>query len=63
MPKIKIKDLPKNQKVSKSEIKNIKGGYALYAASPLPIPYTANTSFIRTNQPILSPISTYADVW
>jgi hypothetical protein len=57
MPKIKIKDLPKGQKISKAELKKIKGGYSFYSASPLPIPYTANYSFFT---PIVKPGGTVA---
>jgi len=65
MAKIKIKDLPKNQKISKAELKKVKGGYfARTSVLPVPIPYTADFSRIsRTSTQLLSPISQYADTW
>jgi hypothetical protein len=52
MAKIKIKDLPKSMKVSKSELKNVKGGYlrvsySYYSAyQPLTMYPTSGLSFI-----------------
>jgi len=67
MAKIKIKDLPKNQKISKAELKKVRGGYyARISLDPgqdgnIPISYTADVTQIRTQ--FLSPISQYADTW
>jgi hypothetical protein len=53
MPKIKIKDLPKNQKISKSELKTVKGGIIVqYSAFGASTPLRTSYSWSR---PILQP--------
>ena len=46
MARIKIKDLPKDMKVSREEMKKIRGGYTMIYRSPL-------TSYFASSQPLV----------
>jgi hypothetical protein len=70
MAKIRIKDLPKGQKISREELKKVKGGATPiimpgaswgFSSSYARLPYYTGAPQIRTR--ISGPIATYADVW